>query len=52
MLWRALRSASYNTQIPGTVILTSDTPGPHEWKMRKDMVTITNLPATTYSHGV
>ena len=38
---------AYNTQIPGTVILTSDTPGPHEWEMSKDMVNITKLPSTT-----
>jgi len=39
-----------NTQISGTVLLTSDTPGHHEWEQSKDMVTIINLPATSTSH--
>lgn len=39
-----------NTQISGTVLLTSDTPGHHEWEQSKDMVTIIHLPATSTSH--
>ena len=43
------QNAAYNTQIPGTVIITADGGGHHEWEMSKDMVTITKLPATTSS---
>ncbi|MHB8261650.1 MAG: hypothetical protein ACYDCN_12635 [Bacteroidia bacterium] len=35
-----------NTQVLGTVLLTSDTPGHHEWQQSKDMVTIITLPST------
>ncbi|MHB8402405.1 MAG: hypothetical protein ACYDCN_10360 [Bacteroidia bacterium] len=39
-----------NTEIAGTVLLTSDTPGHHEWEMSKDQVTIVHLPATSTAH--
>ncbi len=39
-------NAAYNTQIPGTVIITADGGGHTQWEMSKDMVTITNLPST------
>jgi hypothetical protein len=39
-----------NTEIVGTVLLTADVAGHHEWQMSKDTVSITNLPATTTSH--
>jgi hypothetical protein len=38
-----------NTEVLGTVLLTADTKGHHEWEMSKDMVIITNLPATSTS---
>ena len=38
-----------NTQVVGTVLLTADKAGHHEWQMSKDMVTIINLPTTTTS---
>ncbi|HEX7415236.1 MAG TPA: hypothetical protein VF411_14420, partial [Bacteroidia bacterium] len=45
-----------NTEVLGTVLLTSDTPGHHEWEMSKDMVTIITLPSTstskTYVHSL
>ncbi|MHB8261515.1 MAG: hypothetical protein ACYDEC_14720 [Bacteroidia bacterium] len=45
-----------NTEVLGTVLLTSDTPGHHEWEMSKDMVTIITLPSTstskTYVHNL
>ena len=41
------QNAAFNTQILGTVTLTADGAGHHEWQMSKDMVNITNLPATT-----
>jgi hypothetical protein len=43
------QNAAYNTQIPGTVILTADGSGHHQWEMSKDMVTITILPSTNTS---
>ena len=39
-----------NTQVSGTVLLTADAGGHHEWQMSKDMVTIINLPATSTAH--
>lgn len=41
------QNAAHNTEVLGTVALTADGTGPHEWEMSKDMVTIINLPATT-----
>ena len=41
------QNAAFNTQMLGTVTLTADGAGHHEWQMSKDMVNITNLPATT-----
>jgi len=41
------QNAAFNTQIVGTVLLTADGTGHHEWQMSKDMIAITNLPATT-----
>ena len=43
-------NGAFNTQILGTVLLTADASGHHEWEMSKDQVTITNLPATSTSH--
>jgi hypothetical protein len=42
-------NAAYNTQIPGTVIITADGGGHTQWEMSKDMVAITNLPSTNTS---
>jgi hypothetical protein len=42
-------NAAYNTQIPGTVIITADGGGHHQWEMSKDMVAITQLPPTSTS---
>jgi hypothetical protein len=39
-----------NTEILGTILLTADIPGHHEWQMSKDMVNVTNLPATSTAH--
>ncbi len=39
-----------NTQISGTILLTSDTAGHHEWEISKDMVAIIKLDATSTSH--
>jgi hypothetical protein len=39
-----------NTEISGTVLLTSDAAGHHQWEMSKDMVTIIPLPPTSTSH--
>ncbi len=39
-----------NTEISGTVLLTADSAGHHQWEMSKDMVTIINLPPTSTSH--
>ena len=44
------QNAAFNTQIVGTVLLTADGTGHHEWEMSKDMVTIINLPATSAAH--
>lgn len=45
-----------NTEITGTVLLTADAAGHHEWQMSKDMITIIPLPGTdtskTYVHGL
>jgi len=41
------QNAAFNTQLLGTVTLTADGNGHHEWQMSKDQVTIINLPATT-----
>jgi hypothetical protein len=38
-----------NTEIMGTVLLTADAAGHHEWQMSKDMVTIIPLPGTDTS---
>ena len=42
-------NAAYNTQIPGTVIITADGGGHTQWEMSKDMVTITILSPTNGS---
>lgn len=41
------QNAAYNTEVLGTVTLTADGTGHHEWQMSKDQVTFINLPATT-----
>jgi hypothetical protein len=41
------QNAAYNTEVLGTIALSADGTGPHEWEMSKDMVTVINLPATT-----
>jgi hypothetical protein len=38
-----------NTEVLGTVLLTADTPGHHEWEQSKDQVTIIHLPSTSGS---
>ena len=38
---------AYNGDVSGTIILTAEGGGPHEWQMSKDQIAITNLPATT-----
>jgi hypothetical protein len=43
-------NGAFNTQVLGTVLVTSDAAGHHEWQMSKDQVAITNLPATSTSH--
>ena len=43
------QNAAYNTQIPGTVMLTADGGGMHQWEMSKDQVNITTLPPTRKS---
>ena len=44
------------TEITGTVLLTADAAGHHEWQMSKDMITIIPLPSTdtakTLVHGL
>jgi len=37
---------AFNTEITGTVLLTGEGDGPHEWQMSKDQVTVTTLPST------
>jgi|GEM_PF-739149 len=44
------QNAAINTQIVGTIMLTADGTGHHEWQMSKDKISITNLPATSTSH--
>jgi hypothetical protein len=45
-----------NTEVLGTALLTSDTPGHHEWEMSKDQIAITHIPSTntskTYVHNL
>lgn len=41
------QNAAFNTQLLGTVTLTADGTGHHEWQMSKDQANIINLPATT-----
>ena len=41
------QNAAFNTEVLGTVTLTADGTGHHEWQMSKDQINITNLPATT-----
>jgi len=43
------QNAAFNTEILGTVILTSDEPGHTQWQMSKDMITIITLPSTNAS---
>ncbi len=43
------KNEAFNTQIPGTVIITADGGGHTQWEMSKDMVAITNLPSTNTS---
>ena len=42
-------NAALNTEVTGTVLLTADKAGHHEWQMSKDTVTETSLPTTTTS---
>ena len=41
------QNAAYNTEVLGTVTLTADGTGHHEWQMSKDQINFINLPATT-----
>ena len=43
------QNAAFNTEIPGTILLTADGKGHHDWQMSKDMVNITSLPSTSTS---
>ena len=43
------QNEALNTEVLGTVLLTADMPGHHEWEQSPDMITPTNLPATTTS---
>ena len=43
------QNAAFNSQLPGTVILTADGTGHHQWEMSKDQVAITTLPPTSTS---
>ena len=43
------QNAAYNTEIPGTILVTGDGEGHHEWQMSKDMVNITDLRSTSGS---
>jgi hypothetical protein len=43
------QNAAFNTEIPGTVLLTADGEGHREWEMSKDMINIIQLPATSTS---
>jgi len=44
------RNDAQNTQVLGTVLLTGDGGGHHEWQMSKDKITITDLPPTSAAH--
>ena len=46
------RNAAFNTVIPGTVILTGDGRGAHEWEKSMDMITSIHLPATSISKAI
>ncbi|MHB8260922.1 MAG: hypothetical protein ACYDCN_03885 [Bacteroidia bacterium] len=41
------QNAAFNTEVLGTVTITADGAGHHEWQMSKDQVNFINLPATT-----
>jgi hypothetical protein len=41
------QNAAFNTEVLGTVTLTADGTGHHEWQMSKDQINFINLPATT-----
>ena len=43
------QNAAFNTEIPGTVLLTADGEGHHEWQMSKDMINTIGLPSTSTS---
>lgn len=43
------QNEALNTEVLGTVLLTADKAGHHEWQMSKDEANLTNLPATTTS---
>ena len=43
------QNGAFNTEIPGTVLLTGDGEAHHDWQMSKDMVNIINLPSTSTS---
>ena len=46
------QNAAFNTVIPGTVILTGDGRGSHEWEKSLDMITSIHLPPTTISKAI
>ena len=46
------RNAAFNTVIPGTIIITGNGGGDHEWEKSLDMITTTKLPPTTISKTI
>ena len=43
------QNAAYNTEVLGTIVVTSDEPGHTQWQMSKDMTTIITLESTNTS---
>lgn len=41
-----------NTQVSGTVIITAEGTGPHQWQQSKDQITLINLPETVSAHTI
>jgi hypothetical protein len=44
------QNGANNTSVSGTVLLTADGAGAHEWQQSKDEIAIINLPATSAAH--
>ena len=43
------QNAAFNTEIPGTILVTADGEAHHDWQMSKDMINIIGLPSTSTS---